>query len=172
MSYAILSQDGIYRYVLTRETGSLPPTRRPICFIMLNPSTADAMQDDPTIRRCKAFAKDFECDELVVVNLFALRATDPKALLSHQDPVGPDNDFHIKSTIEDVRKRNGFVVAAWGSHKMAWSRMQSIKSDLGELLCLGTTKDESPRHPLYLRKDAPLKPWCFSKKVIDKILIS
>jgi hypothetical protein len=100
MSSAIMSPCGTYRYALSRnlETPRLFNAVTQRClFVMLNPSTADASTDDATIRRCKAYASSWSYHVLDVVNLFALRSTDPTALREHTDPVGPDNDSHIRT---------------------------------------------------------------------------
>lgn len=90
---------------------------------------------------------------LVMLNLFAHRSTDPYTLGNVIDPVGPAND----GTIIDTAAASSIVVAAWGAHPMAQSRGIAVASMLGcQVWCLGTTKDGSPRHPLYLRCDAPL----------------
>src|SRR5262245_13227298 len=106
-SSAELSPCGRYRYALTRTWGD---PKKVVCWVMLNPSTADADQDDPTIRRCLGFSRAWGAGGLVVVNLFALRATDPDQLRIAADPVGPDNDSHL-STAAFGR----LVVAAWGA---------------------------------------------------------
>src|SRR3954471_10304152 len=110
---AHLSSDGVYRYTLSRlwDTDPVSPE---MVWVMLNPSTADAAVDDPTIRRCIGFARLWGYAGIRVVNLFALRAADPKALLAHQDPVGPDNDHWLRAVTGER-----FTMAAWGSHAMA-----------------------------------------------------
>lgn len=132
---AILSDCGRYRYRLHRRVTA---SDRIALFIMLNPSTADAEQDDPTIRRCMGFARAMDCGVLVVVNLFAYRSKSPKILTAAPEPVGPENDEHINA-------------AAHGKHQ---GRDATI---VGRLLLsgfdpvsLGETRDGSPRHPLYL----------------------
>lgn len=152
-SSAEISGCSQYRYTLTREWDeTLPRT----VFVMLNPSTADAHQDDPTIRRCIVFAKTWGSGALSVVNLFALRATDPDAMMAHADPVGPDNDRYISTVCEgdDVAR----IVLAWGVHGSHRNRdMAVLKLLMGfKRLCLGTTKGGHPRHPLYVKADAPL----------------
>lgn len=94
---AIISDCGTYRYLLTRATGVtlFESQARTVNFIMLNPSTADATADDPTIRRCIRFAMAWDYERLVVTNLFAFRATDPGDLRFAKDPIGPENDRHI-----------------------------------------------------------------------------
>lgn len=155
---AEFSKCGTYRYVLKREIPCLLRWVKPVLFIMLNPSTADEVNNDPTIRRCISFANREHCTDLTVVNIFALRATDPRELKRHKDPVGPKNDERIDSMI--FRHLNyGIVVAAWGAHPMARERGQQLINKYGEhILCLGTTKQGSPRHPLYVKSDQKLLP--------------
>jgi len=115
---AILSDDGTYRYRLDRLLS--PHGHRWVTFVMLNPSTADAEQDDPTIRKCRGFAQRWECTGLTVVNLFAFRATDPHNLgLARRngvDVIGPDNPMHVTKAIRE----SDLVVAAWGSRVEQW----------------------------------------------------
>jgi hypothetical protein len=153
---AVLSEDRAYRYELTRTWGT---SGTHVTWIMLNPSTADALADDPTIRRCTAFTKAWGFDGLIVVNLFALRATDPKALHAAADPVGPDADHFIHAAIHPWSE----VVVAWGAHPFAGQRaaevMEIVTEKAGGASCLGVTKDGHPRHPLYLRADQELMPY-------------
>lgn len=150
-SSAIISDCGRYRYRLDRRWADGPT----MGFIMLNPSTADADKDDPTIRRCIGFAKREGCGALIVVNLFAFRATKPTALLDAEDPVGPDADDHLLTAIQHV---DGPLVAAWG----VWGRGHrpgDVTAMIGKhCVCLGKTRDGHPRHPLYVRGGAPLIP--------------
>lgn len=157
---AVMSSDGVYRYELRRTWDvGLPP----LWWIMLNPSTADALTDDPTIGRCRALAKREHAGGIIVVNLFALRATDPAELRRHPDPVGPDADRFYPG--HDVR-----VVAAWGAHGSLHGRDRHVTRLLTErgvrLRCLGTTKTGAPRHPLYVPGDSPLEPWRMSGGVV------
>lgn len=151
---ALISPDGLYRYTLERRWGEGDFVN----FVMLNPSTADASLDDPTIRRCIGFARGWSYGGLVVTNLFALRATDPKALYAHRCPEGPDND----ATLAEVAGRSGLIVCAWGAHgpRVVFGHVRGVLDLLREsgkpLHCLGTTKAGQPLHPLYLRAD--LKP--------------
>lgn len=146
--------DGEYRYQLSRQWD----TGRHLSVIMLNPSIADGTQDDPTIRRCIGFAKRHGLAGLRVVNLFALRSTNPAALRSHPDPVGPRNDEFILDAAKD-----GLLVAAWGAHGFAGSRAAEVAATLAgagvNLQAWGTTKAGHPGHPLYLPSDAVLTPW-------------
>ncbi|MFM0126090.1 DUF1643 domain-containing protein [Paraburkholderia sp. RL18-101-BIB-B] len=154
----VITPCGIYRYRLTRPAESMSPEKSNALFVMLNPSTADARLDDPTIRRCRGFAKLWDCNGLAVANLYALRSADPAALWSHPDPVGPDNDDYLWNFAREC----GDVICAWGSNARPEhaARVASIMLDAGaRLWCLDTTKDGSPRHPLYMRNDQPLIAW-------------
>lgn len=152
-SDAILSDDGVYRYLLRRWWD---PTVEAAKFIMLNPSTADASQDDPTIRRCMGFARRWGMGGLVVANLYALRSTDPRALWDHPDPVGPENDGYLR----DILASPGPVIAAWGAHAKP-DRVAEFFDLAGDrsVLALGRTKAGQPRHPLYLRSDLDPAPY-------------
>lgn len=151
---AEISECGTYRYVLRRDIGQPSRWVKPCLFIMLNPSTADEVQDDPTIRRCIGFAEREGCTSLTVVNLFALRATDPRELKKHADPIGPLNDQRIEEMIDEHSL--GIVVAAWGAHPMAKKRGMNVRAKFGPFKCLGITKDGQPKHPLYLKADERL----------------
>lgn len=156
---AVFSPDRTYRYLLTRDWGLAPR----LVVLMLNPSVADADVDDPTIARVIRFAMREGCGGLVVLNLFALRATDPAELARTADPVGPDNDAMLDVVTAD---RAQPVVIAWGAiayrpaHR---SRTNTVTERLRArgvpLRCLGRTRGGHPRHPLYLPATAPLTPW-------------
>lgn len=153
--HAVFSGDGIYRYTLTRTWGQ--GTRRAL-WIMLNPSTATAFADDPTIRRCTRFTRAWGLDGLIVANLFALRATDPAELTRHPEPVGPANDAQITGALADA----AVLVAAWGAHPMAATRAAAVAALVpagARMQCLGVTKDGWPRHPLYVKGSEQLRPW-------------
>lgn len=160
---AVLSDCGRYRYELARELGEgVLADRAGTClFVMLNPSTADASEDDPTIRRCIGFAERWGFERLTVGNLFALRSTDPKELLGADDPVGPDNDQHLGELMAEA----DLIIAAWGASTRqvtAHREAQFIKACrlFGfSLSCLGLTKERLPRHPLYLKGDAERLPF-------------
>lgn len=148
--------EGPFRYVLWRRWGPGDV----VVFVMLNPSTADALLDDPTIRRCIGFAKDLGAGALVVVNLFALRATNPdELLLTSFSPVGPLNDVYIL-TAAALAAEGGMVICAWGAHRAAGERAQKVVSMLraGGVtpMRLRMTKSGHPSHPLYL--PANLRP--------------
>lgn len=157
MGSAVISECGKWRYTLTRRIPSILRWVKPCLFVMLNPSTADAEKDDPTIRRCIGFAKSWGCTDLTVVNLFAFRATDPKQLdaLDWPTKVGPDNDRHIAEQI--AKHAYGTIVAAWGASKVAHARAIEVRSMLaGRASCLGKTKAGAPKHPLYVPAAAEL----------------
>ncbi len=138
-----------YRYTLTRTWGGTLP----LVVIGLNPSTADESLDDPTIRRCMAFARSWGHGGLVMLNLFAFRSTDPKGLEAPGlEPVGEDND---RTIVEETKGRR--VLCAWGVHGALFGRAQGVSALLRahgrELVALGLTKEGHPRHPLYVRGD-------------------
>lgn len=152
---ATLSPCGRYRYNLTRCWGPGPAA----AFICLNPSTADGTTDDPTIRRIRGFAKAWGYGAFVVANLYAYRATDPRELWKAADPVGPDNDHHLKLAAADC----DLVVAAWGANARP-DRIAEVLGlhGMGRLAALAVTKDGQPRHPLYLRGDLTPQSWALS----------
>lgn len=155
---AVISQCGQYRYLLTRPSEDLAPERGAALFLMLNPSTADAELDDPTIRRCRGFSKAWGCAGLTVANLYALRSTDPKQLWNYADPVGPENDDWLRRLAGEC----GDVICAWGANARPErvAAVAQILEDAGaRLWCLGVTKAGAPRHPLYIRADQQLIPW-------------
>lgn len=152
---AVISDCGLYRYKLTRTVPNVAGTKCAL-FIMLNPSTATAEVDDPTIRRCLGFARRENCARLTVVNLFALRATNPRDLRLHSDPEGMDNDVYLFDEVYLHRSIPSIIVAAWGNDAFARRRAEYVLNHTGPVLCLGKTKSGAPKHPLYLSKDAPL----------------
>lgn len=151
---ALFSADGRCRFTLTREWG--PGIL--VCFIGLNPSTATADTDDPTIRRCIAFAKREGGGRLFMQNLFGWRSTDPAALIGAPGIVGePPEELGVRADTADL------IICAWGAiHKSLRWRADQVSDMLPgdpRLRCLGRTKGGDPRHPLYVRGDAPLMPW-------------
>lgn len=153
--------DGDYRYSLNRHWGEDEASTNILHLLMLNPSTADGLEDDPTIRRCIGFARGLGYDGLKVVNLFALRSTDPRGLRPHEDPIGPRNDEILTACMDFLG--GSYMVAAWGAepfaverarkvHEMAAARNVSLKT-------WKRTKDGHPWHPLYLPRDAALMDW-------------
>lgn len=161
MSNALISDCGKYRYWLTRHFMYMGEMRHgTVLFVMLNPSTADGECDDPTIRRCKGFASGWGYRTLVVVNLYAYRATNPAELWRADDPVGPDNDLHIQEAINQCKVDS--VVCAWGAnakpHRVNKFTDLMNKLNVG-MTCLGTTKHGAPKHPLYLPATSQLTDW-------------
>lgn len=154
---AVLSACGRYRYVLTRR---LSRGRRIATFVLLNPSTADATRDDPTIRRCRGFARRWCCGGLIVLNLFALRATDPSELRRADDPVGPENLIWFNRMLMN---RDGPVVCGWGVWGTLLDQDLVVQQRLTELgvrsRVFGVTRDGHPLHPLYLPYTSRLRPY-------------
>lgn len=128
-----------------------------ITFVLLNPSTADADQLDPTLRRCVTFAKREGFGGMVILNLYAFRTEHPKVMLAASEPVGPDNDRILASA-------TGTIVAGWGANA-APARVAEALALLPRLHVLGTTKDGHSRHPLYVRADAPMVEWAPSIRI-------
>lgn len=158
---AVFSDCGTYRYRLTREIDQPFTPATTVTWVMLNPSTATADTDDPTIRRCIGFARQWGYSRLIVVNLFALRTTRPVHLAEHDDPVGPENAEHLREAKADADR----VICAWGawprSHRWLRAELEVVAGGPYErqLYCLGKTKSGAPRHPLYLRADTEVIPW-------------
>lgn len=179
---AAISSDGRYRYRLWREwrrhplpsqwdmwtdeagkpivdgTGEQLGEPKSCVFIMLNPSTADGAQDDPTIRRCVGFASAFGYDRLEVLNLFAYRATNPKELLElndSDDPVGPSNRAAFDHVLDGAFPV-GTIICAWGCHGAHLGQDETALGWIGDRkrFALGLTKDGHPKHPLYLPASA------------------
>lgn len=152
---ALFSPCHSYRYRLSRSWGGCTA---PLAVVMLNPSTADAERDDPTIRRCIAFAAREGFGGIEVMNLFAFRATAPADLKAATDPIGPDNDRHLR----DLFVRHSAVLAAWGAHgayRGRADRVMRLATGLGATLtCFGHTAHGQPRHPLYLKGDCAILP--------------
>lgn len=152
---ACLSDDGKYRWWLSREWEHGDGT---CVFVMLNPSTADALEDDATIRRCVGFAEREGCNKLVVVNLFSYRTTYPVQLLNARHPIGEHNEQHLIEAVEQA----DVLIVAWGNDGGFEERDQEVMKLLRDhapvdVHCLGTTGAGFPKHPLRLRKDTPLE---------------
>jgi len=157
-SAAAFSPCRTWRYRLERVWDPVLPRA---AFILLNPSTADETLDDPTIRRCIGFAKSWGMGGLVLGNAFALRSTDPYALQTHQDPVGPENNAHLAAIAAEAP--DGVVVCGWGFHARLGQRGRAVIELLERAGArphtLKLTKWGEPGHPLYLRKDLEPMPY-------------
>jgi hypothetical protein len=153
--HAVISDCGRYRYRLWRRWGE----GSPLLFVMLNPSTADAEEDDATIRRCIKFAQAHDFGELEVVNLFAYRATDPADLKRAGWPVGPENDQHIAAAVADAAS----VCVAWGPRVAGLERPGIVLRQLLAMKvkpqCLQITRSGYPQHPLMLASSCRLMPF-------------
>jgi hypothetical protein len=147
---AAVSRCGRYRWWLRRNFDHDGP-RTVACFLMLNPSTADARWDDPTIRRCLGFVRAWGYSVLEVRNLFAWRATDPRELLTAPDPTGgARGDRELRAIIDA-----DLVIAAWGAWVPFARDREALTFFRGRrLMCLGRTRNGQPRHPLYVRSTA------------------
>jgi hypothetical protein len=171
-STAVLSPDRVYRYMLIRTWGTqhefalddahaAERAGKLVHFVMLNPSTADEREDDPTIRRVCDFAKRWGYEGVVVTNLFALRTPHPSELINHPAPVGDDNAVRTRQAVE----RTQLTVCAWGAYgrfKDAGDAMRQFLRTMRPtefVMHLGLTKDGAPRHPLYIKADTPLQIW-------------
>ncbi len=164
MRSANISPDGAYRYTLARSwiSEAIPGNSGFVTFILLNPSIANGEVDDPTVRRCISFAKRWKMDGLLMVNLFGLRATNPRALLAVLDPVGPDNDENILVGCRGSK----LIIVGWGVQDGDLSRLIDrrvneirLKLDGHKLFALGVTRSGAPRHPLYVPSHAHYSPW-------------
>lgn len=162
-STARISADGIYRYELRRHwsTGT-----RPVVFCGLNPSTADAIEDDQTILKDIGFGQRWHCNYLLKVNAFAFRTRHPelmkRAARSGVDIIGPENDLWIRGALDLVHELRGIFVAAWGNNidDDRQAQIASIIAASGVVpLCLGTNKNGTPKHELYLSYETELVEW-------------
>lgn len=152
---ADLSPCGRHRYSLLRQwdTGL-----EPLVWVMLNPSVADASIDDPTIRRVMSFTRAAGYGAAIVLNLFTLRATDPKALWAA--PAGDRNGPSAQAVLEHYLETRGLpAVAAWGAATKAKERAEEVLQITSSWRCLGVTANGSPRHPLYVPGCQALVPY-------------
>lgn len=155
MRTAVISACEQYRYQLSREWFDGKGT---VLWIMLNPSTADASVDDPTIRRCVSFSQAWGFSGLLVGNLYAYRATDPHRVLNLPtlEAIGPENDRHVY----DMARRSRQIICAWGAHARPQQLMLlALPKVPSGMWCLGRTRSGSPRHPLYLPTSTKLEPF-------------
>lgn len=156
---AIISKCQRYRYCLWRSVGSglFDPGKGDCLFVMLNPSTANSFENDPTIRRCIGFTERWGYSRLVVVNLFAWRSPDPESLLGADNPIGEANNETLKAAMTGCP----MIICAWGANGFARASGRVAEAieiareagRLAKLHHLGLTQDGFPRHPLYVRSD-------------------
>lgn len=146
-SSAKLSPCRKYRYQLERVWDEKLST---CAFVMLNPSTADEQTDDRTIKKCMKYANSWGFGGILVVNLFGLRATDPREIKMAGDPVGGKTDVELLKTVSEAK----LTVCAWGNHGDYMGRSKQVVDLLRrkgiETFCLKKTKSGEPNHPLYL----------------------
>lgn len=152
--WAEISDDGLYRYLLGRRWDETLPE---CVFIMLNPSTADSTKDDPTIRRCINFAKSLGCGSLLVGNLYAFRATDPRDLFKAAEPTGGRRNDEV---LTELLGRGDVVIAGWGAHGKSERVAEVLRLPGAERIAtLALTKAGAPRHPLYVPGAAIPASW-------------
>lgn len=155
-SVAVYSPCERYRYLLTR---TWDPAGRRALFVMLNPSTATEVQNDPTVERCERRARALGFGAFRVTNIFAFRATDPRVMRAAADPVGPGNDAAIRDSVPWA----DLIVCAWGTHGAHRGRGQEVERLLRAtgrpLHHLGLSRDGHPKHPLYIGYDRQPLPW-------------
>ena len=150
---AVFSRCERYRYSLTIDS-----LDNPCCFVGLNPSTADEFVDDPTVRRCRNFARDWGYSGLVMLNAYGFRSTDPKGLLTIDDPVGSGNDDAMKEWFARCRR----ILLAWGKHAdpVRTARIHELLAPhRSKCFALVKNKDGSPKHPLYVAANTPPAPY-------------
>ena len=153
-SDAFFSKDRKHRYALWRVWNNKLPK---VLFIGLNPSTADEVKDDPTIRRCINYAKDWGYGGYIMGNIFAYRSTDPKNLKITNNPIGIDNNSWLKK----LHSEASLTIGAWGNHGKYLDRGEEVSNLIDNLYCLRITKEGHPSHPLYLPGN--LKPIILKK---------
>ncbi|MEY8828140.1 DUF1643 domain-containing protein [Sedimentitalea sp. XS_ASV28] len=155
-STAIYSDCERYRYSLTRVWDA---AGKRALFVMLNPSTATEIQNDPTVERCERRARALGFGAFQVTNIFAWRDTDPRAMRAAEDPVGPENDAAILAGAAWADQ----VIAAWGTHGAHLSRGDTVATLLRgtgrPLFHLGLSKTGHPKHPLYIAYSQQPEPW-------------
>jgi hypothetical protein len=161
-SEAVFSDCETYRYSLSRDWGT---GGQRVLFVMLNPSTADEVSNDPTVARCEARARRLGYHGFEVVNLFAFRATRPADLFRTLDPIGPDNDRHTDEAVAKAAR----IICAWGVHGALRGRDRAVLARFAaqghHLWHLGLTKHGHPRHPLYRPNTTPLEHWTAAKSL-------
>ncbi|MGD9544360.1 MAG: DUF1643 domain-containing protein [Methylocystis sp.] len=153
---AAISRCRAYRYSLMRRWSDAPL----LPFVMLNPSTADAVEDDPTIRRCIGLARREGAGGILVANLYALRSPSPQALWAVRDPIGPKNWRTLVGLAAQAIEQSAPIICAWGAQArqdQTDRALRMFQSSGARLACLGRTKEGAPRHPLYVRASQPLE---------------
>ena len=146
---AVFSSCRKYRYSLTRAWNL---TGNYVLFIGLNPSVADELIDDPTLKRCINFAKDWGYGGLIMVNLFAYVSTHPSELKNTKLPIGKENDKHILKN----HQKSQLTVIAWGNDGYLYDRDKEVLAIIDSPMCLNINKSGQPAHPLYQKKDQEL----------------
>ena len=149
---ATFSKDRLYRYSLHRIWNEDLPK---VLFIGLNPSTATETKNDPTIRRCMQYAKDWGFGGYIMGNIFAYRSTDPSNLYKIKNPIGIKNNYWLKK----LHKEADLTIAAWGTNGKFLNRGKEVLSFILEVKCLRMTKAVFPSHPLYLPKNLTPIPY-------------
>ncbi len=154
ISSALVSECGRYRYRLERQWD---PGKKAVCFLMLNPSTADAYSTDPTLRRCIAFAKSWGFGALVIGNLFALKSPKPRLIYECADPIGPENDHYLRKMSENCER----IVCGWGRHGVYLDRASDVcrMLETSKLYALKVTMGGQPCHPLYISAACEPRPF-------------
>lgn len=155
-SKVLFSECGTYRYSLSRKLGSTH--KRVLTFVLLNPSTANEVKNDPTVARCQKYAETHGYSEMIVVNLFGLRSTDPKKLKTELAPIGIQNLMEVAKAL----KAANTIIVGWGSNEMAKRWFNGIRETLFEgydMYAFGTNLDGMPKHPLYVVTGTPLQLW-------------
>lgn len=152
-SLAVYSECLRYRYALTRVWAEGPR----ISFVMLNPSTATEVQNDPTVERCERRARAMGFGAFRVVNIFGFRATDPRDMRAAPDPIGPENDAAIIAAADWA----DMILCAWGTHGAHLGRGAAVAQMLAgyDLHHLGLTQAGDPKHPLYISYAQRPEPW-------------
>jgi hypothetical protein len=156
-SDALFSDCKRYRYTLVRQWSHGPKS---IAFIGLNPSTADEIKNDPTVAKCIRWAKKWGYNEMWMLNIFAIRSTDPKYLRMVADPIGFGND----TSISHITSKATTIVCCWGTGGEFLHRGYRVWHDLlnhSKTYCLGYTKAGHPRHPLYMSNDTSLQEFSY-----------
>ena len=147
---AVISPCELFRYELRRVWDDTLPL---LVVCMLNPSTADAEKDDPTLRELIHFARLWGYGGLLIVNLNARRTSSPAEMMASDASFGPENARHLAAAMEYARDHGGRLLAAWGNHgdfddRAAWFCSRAYHVYRLDLICLGTTKSWHPKHPM------------------------